>query len=84
MYISPRVHLQKSSRKVAVCIYYYVFACRKVDIKLRDVYIIMCLSAVKLIKVEACLYYHVFICMNLNIKLRYVYIFTCSSMGKLT
>ena len=55
MYILPRVHLQKSLYKVAVCIYYDVFVCRKVDIKLRYVYIITCLSAGKLIEVVACL-----------------------------
>ena len=84
IYILPRVHLQKSSYKVAVCIYYHVFVWRKVDIKLRYVYIITCSSAGKLIKVVACLYHHVFTCMNVNIKLRSVYIFTCSSTRKLT
>ena len=49
MYILPRVHLQKSSYKVAVCIYHHVFICRKIDIKLRYVYIITCSCAGKLV-----------------------------------
>ena len=73
MYISSRVHLQESWYRVAVYIYYHVFICRKVHIKLRYPYIITCSSAGKLIKVGACLYYHVFICINVDIKLRSVY-----------
>ena len=65
--------MQESWYKVAVYIYYHVFICWKVQIKLGYVYIITCLSAGKLIKVAACLYYHVFICMNVSIKLRSVY-----------
>ena len=49
MYISSGDHLQESWYKVAVCIYHQEFICRKIDIKLRYIYIIRCLSAGKLI-----------------------------------
>ena len=49
MYISLRVHLEENWYNVGVCIYHQVFICRKVDIKLRYLYIISCSSAGKLI-----------------------------------
>ena len=49
IYISTRVHLQESWYKVEVCIYEQLFVCRKIDIKLRHVYIVRCSSAEKLI-----------------------------------
>ena len=50
MYISSGDHLQESWYKVALCIYHLVFICRKIDIKLRYVYIIKCLFEEKLIQ----------------------------------
>ena len=68
MYISSGVHLQESWYKVAICIYHQSFICRKIDVKLRYVYI---------------LYYHVFILRKVYIKLRNAYIIKCSPTGKL-
>ena len=70
MYISSGVHLQESSYKVAICIYHQSFICKKIDVKLRYVYI---------------LYYDVFILRKVYtpIKLRNAYIITCSPTGKL-
>ena len=39
MYILSRVRVQESWYKVTVCIYHHVFICKKIDIKLRYVYI---------------------------------------------
>ena len=47
MYILSRVHLQKSSYNVIICIYNHVFICRKIEIKLQYVIIIRCSSAEK-------------------------------------
>ena len=83
MYISSGVYLHENWYKVAVCIYHHVFICRKIDIKLRYVYMIRCLSAGKLI--QSCGIYissavHL---QEVDIKLRYLYIISCSSPGKL-
>ena len=50
MYISSGDHLQESWYQDAVCIYHLVFMCRKIDIKLRYVYIIRCSSEGKFIQ----------------------------------